>query len=73
LITRTSPPKVTQQGKKLLKHYLQVKSLEADFKSEVVRKSENYESNYLNGKYNAIPYLRHFNRYFEDDCKENDT
>ncbi len=34
LITRTSPPKVTQQGKKLLKHYLQVKSLEADFKSE---------------------------------------
>ncbi len=41
LITRTSPPKVTQAGKRLLKHYLQVKSLEADFESEANEKIAN--------------------------------
>jgi uncharacterized protein len=45
----------------------------ADFKADVVRKSENYESNYLDGKYNAIPYLRHFDQYFGEDCKKDDA
>lgn len=35
LIARTTPPKVTPAGRKLLKHYLQVKRLEDDLMSEV--------------------------------------
>jgi len=41
LITRTSPPKVTQSGKSLLKHYMQVKSLEDDFESEFDKEKTN--------------------------------
>ncbi|WP_163337453.1 LysR family transcriptional regulator ArgP [Desulfopila sp. IMCC35008] len=37
LIARTTPPRVTPAGRKLLKHYLQVKRLEDDLISEVGR------------------------------------
>ena len=35
LITRTTPPRTTAAGKKLLKHYLQVKRLEDDLQGEI--------------------------------------
>ena len=35
LVTRTLPPRPTPQGKALLKHFIQVKSLEADLETEL--------------------------------------
>ena len=32
----------------------------ADFKTDQVRKEDNFEKNYVNGKYGAIPYLEGF-------------
>jgi AAA15 family ATPase/GTPase len=37
----------------------------ADFKTDVVRKSDNFEDKYIKGKYGAIPYLGDFNRVIE--------
>lgn len=37
----------------------------ADFKTDVVRKSDNFENNYIKGKYGAIPYLGDFNRVIQ--------
>ena len=42
----------------------------ADFKSEKVRKSENYETNYLKGKYGAIPYLNLLDHFDNEVSKE---
>ena len=38
LIARTTPPQVTSAGRKLLKHYLQVKQLEDDLVGEMKEK-----------------------------------
>ncbi|MEM6317276.1 MAG: ATP-binding protein [Bacteroidota bacterium] len=35
-----------------------------DFKTDKVRKNENFEKNYINGKYGAIPYLGNFDELF---------
>jgi AAA15 family ATPase/GTPase len=32
----------------------------ADFKTDQVRKEDNFEKNYVNGKYGAVPYLEDF-------------
>ncbi len=40
LVTRTVPPRVTQDGKRLLKHYMQVKSLEADLERSMEAKGQ---------------------------------
>lgn len=37
----------------------------SEFKSVLVRKSENFESNYLQGKYGAVPYLNLFKQFGE--------
>lgn len=37
----------------------------ADFKTDVVRKSDNFEDKYIAGKYGAIPYLGDFNHVIE--------
>jgi AAA15 family ATPase/GTPase len=37
----------------------------ADFKTDTVRKSDNFEDKYIEGKYGAIPYLGDFNRVIE--------
>ena len=36
----------------------------SDFKTDVVRKSDNFEKNYIKGRYGAIPYLGDFDRVF---------
>jgi len=36
----------------------------SDFKTDVVRKDDNFEKNYINGKYGAIPYLGDFDKLF---------
>jgi len=35
-----------------------------NFKSDTVRKEDNYEKNYIKGKYGAVPYLGDFNKLF---------
>ncbi len=40
LVTRTIPPRATQDGKRLLKHYLQVKSLEAELKTSMASNAD---------------------------------
>lgn len=42
----------------------------SDFKAQKVRASENFESNYLKGKYGAIPYLHLFDSYGDFVCEE---
>ncbi|MFA6785065.1 MAG: ATP-binding protein [Sphaerochaeta sp.] len=42
----------------------------AEFKSVQVRKSENFETNYLNGKYGAIPYLNLLTHFNEEACEQ---
>jgi AAA15 family ATPase/GTPase len=42
----------------------------AEFKSIQVRKSENFETNYLKGKYGAIPYLNKLNHFNDEACEE---
>ena len=42
----------------------------SDFKAHKVRVSESFESNYLRGKYGAIPYLGFFDRYEEMVCEK---
>jgi len=42
----------------------------SDFKSTKVRKGENFESNYLKGKYGAIPYINFYHKISQDPCKE---
>lgn len=42
----------------------------SDFKAQKVRVNENFETNYLNGKYGAIPYLNHLNSYEDSVCEE---
>ncbi|NLE16234.1 MAG: ATP-binding protein, partial [Spirochaetales bacterium] len=37
----------------------------SEFKSVQVRKSENFETNYLQGKYGAVPYIQRFNHCSE--------
>lgn len=41
LVTRTVPPQATRYGKQLLKHYMQVKSLEADIERSLETKPKN--------------------------------
>ena len=36
----------------------------ADFKTDVVRNNDNFEKNYIAGRYGAIPYLSDFNKLF---------
>ena len=36
----------------------------ADFKTDVVRKNDNFEKNYIAGRYGAIPYLGDFDKLF---------
>lgn len=38
----------------------------ADFKTSSVRKVENYEEKYIQGKYGAVPYTEYFNELFEN-------
>ncbi|RLC00019.1 MAG: LysR family transcriptional regulator ArgP [Deltaproteobacteria bacterium] len=42
LVTRTAPPKATRDGKRLLKHYMQVKSLEADLEQSMETKGKKH-------------------------------
>lgn len=42
LVTRTVPPGLTRDGKQLLKHYMQVKSLEADLEKTMATKGEKH-------------------------------
>lgn len=42
----------------------------SDFKSEEVRKGENYEKNYLKGKYGAIPYIQDNAPIYTEQCRE---
>ncbi|PWV50427.1 ATP/GTP-binding protein [Chitinophaga sp. S165] len=44
----------------------------SDFKSEV-RRTENFESNYIQGKYGAIPFLNDFPTPFKSQKKPDDT
>lgn len=41
----------------------------SDFKTDVVRKDDNFEKNYINGKYGAIPYLGDFDKLFISESK----
>jgi AAA15 family ATPase/GTPase len=43
----------------------------SDFKSEV-RRTENFESNYIQGKYGAIPFLSDFSAPFKSQIKPDD-
>ena len=43
LVTRTAPPKATRDGKRLLKHYMQVKSLEADFEQSMETRGKKFD------------------------------
>jgi AAA15 family ATPase/GTPase len=36
----------------------------SDFKTDIVRKEDNFEKNYINGKYGAIPFLGNFEKLF---------
>lgn len=38
-----------------------------DFKTDVVRKEDNFERNYIKGKYGAIPYLGDFDKLIEEN------
>lgn len=38
----------------------------AEFKTDVVRKNDNFEDKYLQGKYGAVPYLGDFSKLFEE-------
>jgi hypothetical protein len=42
----------------------------SDFKAQKVRANENFETNYLKGKYGAIPYLNHLDSYEELVCEK---
>ncbi len=42
----------------------------SDFKSTTVRKSENFETNYLQGKYGAIPYINFDHKIYSDPCEQ---
>ncbi len=42
----------------------------SDFKAQKVRVNENFETNYLKGKYGAIPYLNHLDSYEELVCEK---
>ena len=42
----------------------------SDFKAQKVRVTENFESNYLRGKYGAIPYLGLFKNFEKLDCEK---
>lgn len=42
----------------------------SDFKAQKVRVNENFETNYLNGKYGAIPYLNHLDSYEDSVCEK---
>lgn len=41
-----------------------------DFKSTKVRNKENFEANYLKGKYGAVPYVSFESKLYKDFCKE---
>lgn len=41
----------------------------SDFKSVKVRKSENFETNYLKGKYGAVPYINDLGKYGVEVCE----
>lgn len=43
----------------------------ADFKTDVVRKNEPFEENYIRGKYGAIPFLNEFDRITAQILKDN--
>lgn len=42
----------------------------SDFKAQKVRANENFETNYLKGKYGAIPYLNNLDSYEELVCEK---
>ncbi|AMJ66506.1 hypothetical protein AXW84_14505 [Hymenobacter sp. PAMC 26628] len=39
----------------------------ADFKTDVVKKDDDFEANYVRGKYGAVPYLGNFNALPKSD------